>query len=268
VELKQFAEIYQATGPTKLQRQDRNSSVTVFSQAVGRPSGTIGEDIKKGLAQVTLPEGVQIAYKGDLQNQAEGFDSLFLAMIAAILFVYMIMVALYDSYIYPFVVLFSIPVAMIGALLALALTMKSLSIFSLLGIIMLVGLVGKNAILLVDRANQMRAEQRMSTYDALIEAGQTRLRPILMTTAAMVFGMMPIALSTEAGAEWKAGLAWALIGGLTSSLLLTLVLVPVVYTWVDGLREKVPALFKRVSWASKIRFKPQPALVPGELQPE
>lgn len=264
IQLKQFAEIYQATGPTKLQRQDRNSSVTVFSQAVGRPSGSIGADIRAALASVTLPHGITIDYKGDLQNQAEGFQSLGLALIAAVLFMYMIMVALYDSYIYPFVVMFSVPVAMIGALLALALTMKALTIFSILGIIMLVGLVGKNAILLVDRANQMRLEQGLSTYDALIEAGETRLRPILMTTVAMVFGMLPIALSADAGAEWKSGLAWAIIGGLISSLLLTLVLVPVVYQYVDGLREKVPALFRKLSWTRRLKpRKSQPELAPG-----
>ncbi len=265
IELKQFASIYQSTGPTKLQRADRNPSVTVFSQAVGRPSGSIGEDIKKGIAQLKLPEGISIAYKGDLQNQSEGFDSLLLALGAAILFMYMIMVALYDSYVYPFVVMFSVPVAMIGALLALALAMKSLSIFSILGIIMLVGLVGKNAILIVDRANQTRAEQKLSTYDALIEAGQARLRPIVMTTMAMVFGMLPIALSGEAGAEWKSGLAWAIVGGLISSLLLTLVLVPVVYMYVDSLKEKLPALFKRVAWAAKLPIKRSP--IP-ELQAE
>ncbi len=268
VELKQFAEIYQSTGPTKLQRQDRNSSVTVFSQAVGRPSGSIGEDIKAALAKVKLPHGVDIAYKGDLQNQSEGFDSLLLALVAAVLFMYMIMVALYDSYVYPFVVMFSVPVAMIGALLALALTMKSLSIFSILGIIMLVGLVGKNAILLVDRTNQTRAEQKLSVYDALIEAGHTRLRPIMMTTVAMVFGMLPIALSTEAGGEWKSSLAWAIIGGLISSLMLTLVLVPVVYTYVDGLRERIPALFRKVAWTAKLPFKKRIPDLHPQLQPE
>ena len=184
---------------------------------------------------------------GNLKNQADGFGSLGIALLAAILFTYLIMVALYDSYVYPFVVLFSIPVAMIGALLALALTMKSLSIFSILGIIMLVGLVGKNAILLVDRTNQMRLEKGLSTYDALLEAGQTRLRPILMTTVAMVVGMLPIALSSEAGAEWKSGLAWALVGGLISSLLLTLVLVPVMYTKVDEWRVKLPAFIRRLA---------------------
>ncbi len=250
VQLKQFADIYRSTGPTKLERIDRNPSVTVFSQAVGRPSGSIGDDIKKALARVDLPPGTLITYQGDLKNQAEGFGSLGLALMAAILFVYMIMVALYDSYLYPFVVLFSIPVAMIGALLALALTMKSLSIFSILGIIMLVGLVGKNAILLVDRTNQMR-EEGMQVVEAVMEAGETRLRPILMTTVAMVFGMTPIALSSAAGAEWKSGLAWALIGGLISSLLLTLVLIPVIYVQMDGWRESVPAFFR--SLAQKAR---------------
>ena len=268
VELQQFASIYQSTGPTKLERQDRNPSVTVFSQAVGRPSGTIGQDIQKALASTKLPAGTTISYQGDLKNQAEGFGSLGLALLAAILFVYMIMVALYDSYIYPFVVLFSIPVAIIGALLALALTMKSLSIFSILGIIMLVGLVGKNAILLVDRANQMRAEG-LSPVEAVLEAGQTRLRPILMTTVAMVFGMSPIALSSAAGAEWKTGLAWALIGGLISSLLLTLVLVPVIYVKVSAWRDTAPAFLRSLRqvlrrWLSPRKVRNQPAGV-GEL---
>jgi HAE1 family hydrophobic/amphiphilic exporter-1 len=155
-------------------------------------------------------------------------------------------------------VLFSIPVAMIGALLALALTMKSLSIFSILGIIMLVGLVGKNAILLVDRTNQMRKEEGLSTFDALLEAAQTRLRPILMTTMSMVVGMSPIALSMSSGSEWKSGLAWALIGGLLSSLLLTLVLVPVVYTKVDEWSESVPALIRRLLKRSVRSNAPEP----------
>jgi hydrophobic/amphiphilic exporter-1 (mainly G- bacteria), HAE1 family len=245
VQLKQFANIYQTTGPTQLQRRDRNFAVTVFSQAIGRPTGTIGQDIQKALVGV-LPTGISISYLGDLKNQSDGFSSLGFALLAAILFMYMIMVALYDSYIYPFVVMFSVPVAMVGALLALALTMKALSIFSILGIIMLVGLVGKNAILLVDRTNQMKSEKGLSTHEALVEAGETRLRPILMTTVAMVFGMLPIAISTEAGSEWKSGLAWAIIGGLISSLLLTLVLVPVVYTKVDEWKERVPAFIKRL----------------------
>jgi predicted RND superfamily exporter protein len=150
----------------------------------------------------------------------------------AILLVYFIMVALYESVVYPFVVLFSIPVALVGALLALALTMESLTVFSIVGMIMLLGLVAKNAILIVDFANQLKAEGH-DVVDALIEAGKERLRPILMTTLAMILGMLPIALASGAGAETKNGMAWVIIGGLTSSLLLTLLIVPSMYLVVD-----------------------------------
>jgi len=246
VQLMQFANVYQTTGPTKLQRINRIPEVTVYSQAVGRPTGTIGQDIKKALSKVNLPKGIEILYWGDLKNQADAFSSLGLALIAAIIFVYMVMVALYDSYFDPFVILFSIPLAMIGALLALALTMKSLNIFSILGIIMLIGLVGKNAILLVDRTNQRKKEGE-STFDSLIDAGRNRIRPIMMTTAAMVFGMLPIATSMDAGSEWKSGLAWAIIGGLISSLFLTLVLVPVIYSIAEKYRETLPAVLRKLT---------------------
>ena len=239
VQLAQFAAVHLATGPTKLQRQNRNYSVTVNSQAVARPSGSIVADIQAALAKSPTAKGVGITYLGDEKNRSESFADLMLVLAAAILFVYMIMVALYDSFVYPFVVLFSIPVAVIGAFLALALTMKALNIFTMLGMIMLVGLVGKNAILLVDRTNQMRKERGLGTREALVEAAQTRLRPIVMTTASMVVGMSPIAFSLSSGSEFKSGLAWALIGGLISSLLLTLVLVPVVYATVDGWRERL-----------------------------
>ncbi len=244
VQLQQFASVYQTTGPTKLERMNRVPSITVFSQAIGRPTGSIGQDIKDALAKTSLPKGIEIAYQGDLKNQAESFSSLALALLAAIIFVYMVMVALYDSYADPFIILFSIPTAIIGALLALALTMKSLNIFSILGIIMLVGLVGKNAILLVDRANQRRKEGE-STFEAMLDAGRNRIRPIMMTTAAMVFGMLPIALSLDAGSEWKSGLAWAIIGGLISSLLLTLVLVPVIYALVETWKARLLAFYHR-----------------------
>ncbi len=236
IRLNQFAAVTQTTGPSQLERKDRTAAVTMQSKVLGRPSGTVGAEIKEIIAQNPPPAGVLIAYDGDLKAQEEGFGSLGLAFIAAILFVYLIMVALYDNWIYPFVVLFSIPVAIVGALLAMALTMQTLDIFSIVGIIMLVGLVGKNAILLVDFANQMKTDG-YGTFDALVLAGRIRLRPILMTTIAMVFGMLPIALAKGAGAEWKNGLAWALIGGLTSSMLLTLVVVPVVYyimDWIKG----------------------------------
>lgn len=248
--LKQFANIYQSTGPTQLERTDRNSSVLLYSQVVGAASGTVGQAITKALAKTQLPQGINISYLGDLKNQQDSFGSLGLAFLAAILFTYMIMVALYDSFVHPFVILFSVPLAIIGALLALALFMKSLNIFSILGIIMLVGLVGKNAILLVDRTNFKRAEGE-SVLESLLDAGKMRIRPIFMTTLTMIFGMMPIALSTSPGAEWKSGLAWALIGGLTSSLFLTLIVVPIVYSKVEELRVSLPSGFKKL--AGRIR---------------
>lgn len=235
VELQQFARVEQSLAPSQLDRRNRNASVIVYSKAVGRPSGTMGEELQAKIKAARLPSGVKVDYLGDLENQGDAFGSLGLALLAAILFVYLLMVALYNSWVYPFVVLFSIPVAMVGALVGLALAMKSLNIFSILGIIMMIGLVAKNAILLVDRTNAARTEG-MDVIPALLDAGRTRLRPIVMTTIAMVIGMLPIALADGAGGEFKSGLAVALIGGLTSSMFLTLLVVPTVYVDVEHLR--------------------------------
>ena len=244
IRLDQFATIERTIGPAKLERKDRISSVTVSCEVVGRPQGTVGQEIRKLIEKDQLPQGLTISYEGNMKLQKDAFGSMGLALIASIIFVYLIMVALYNSYIYPFVVLFSIPVAVVGAFLALALTMQSLNIFSLLGIIMLIGLVAKNAILLVDYTNQLK-EQGYNSVNALLESGRTRLRPILMTTIAMVIGMLPLALAGGAGAEWKNGMAWALIGGLTSSMLLTLVVVPVVYLIIDTIKARFSS--KRIS---------------------
>ncbi|MCC9135045.1 efflux RND transporter permease subunit [Pontibacter silvestris] len=242
VTLSQFATVTQELGASKLERNDRMTSISVNAQVVGRPVGTVGAEIQQAMASKDLPNGVTIEYGGQLEQQGDAFGSLGLAMLIAVIFVYLIMVALYDSFIYPFIVLFSLPVALIGALLALALAFENLSIFSMIGMIMLMGLVAKNAILLVDFTNNLKAEG-MPVREALIEAGRERLRPILMTTLAMVFGMLPIALASGAGAETKNGLAWVIIGGLTSSLLLTLVLVPSVYLTVENAIGKIKTRF-------------------------
>ncbi len=237
IQLSQFATLRPSSGTTVLQRYNRMPSVTVECQVIGRPVGTVGDDVMKKVKSMHMPEEITVIPEGDMKYQAEAFGSLGIAFLASILFVYLIMVALYDSFLDPFVVLFSIPLAIIGALLALGLTMQSMTIFSILGMIMLIGLVGKNAILLVDFTNQMKGEGH-NTREALILAGKVRMRPILMTTLAMIFGMLPIALATGAGSEWKNGMAWALIGGLTSSLMLTLVVVPVVYFMFDRMKER------------------------------
>jgi HAE1 family hydrophobic/amphiphilic exporter-1 len=244
VRLDQIADVKETLGQAVLERTDKLNTIKVTSAAVGRPSGTIVADIQKKLTTASLPQGVSIDYLGEAKNQKDAFGSLGLAMLLGFVLVYLIMVALYENLVYPFVVLFSVPVAMIGALLALALSMESLNIFAIVGLIMLLGLVAKNGILIVDFTNQLRKEGRGLT-EALMEAGKERLRPILMTTIAMIVGMLPIALAHGAGAEVKNGMAWVIIGGLTSSLLLTLVLVPSMYMIIEKTRWKVGGWFSK-----------------------
>jgi len=236
IELKQFAQIGYGLGASALERTDRISSITVKSNVIGRPSGTVGSEIEAAIAG-KIPAGIEIKRSGMMEQQDSAFGSLGFAFLAAIVLIYLIMVMLYNSLTDPLIVLFSIPLSMIGAFLALALTMNSLNIFSIIGLIVLIGLVAKNAILLVDFTNHLKAEG-LSTFRALIEAGKERMRPILMTTFAMIFGMLPIALATGNGAEMKNGMAWVIIGGLTSSMMLTLVVVPVVYYVFDRLGHK------------------------------
>jgi HAE1 family hydrophobic/amphiphilic exporter-1 len=247
IKLEQFAAVTESSGPSFLERRDKSPSVTIEAQAVGKTSGTVADEWEKKFSTLKKPAGVNYIWSGDKENTTEGFGTLGIALGAAIILVYLVMVALYNSFVYPFVVLFSIPLALIGVLIALALTNNSINVFTILGMIMLIGLVAKNAIMIVDFTNH-RKEEGESTYNALIQANHARLRPILMTTIAMVFGMFPIALASGAAAELNSGLAWVIIGGLISSLFLTLVIVPVVYSIFDG-------LIRRASKGKKIDYE-------------
>lgn len=238
VYLKQFADIHEGTAPTRLERRDRVTSVMLTAQVIGRPNGSVNRDIKTRLDQLSLPPGTQIKYGGDLRRQEQGIGTLGFALWTSLVLVYLIMVALYDNWVYPLVVLVSIPLSLIGAFLALALARENLTVFTGLGLLMLVGLVGKNAILVVDFANHLRA-RGTPLREALLEATKLRFRPVLMTNIAMVIGLLPIALAQGAGADWKNGLAWAIIGGLNSSMFLSLIVVPVVYWLFDKGLEKL-----------------------------
>ena len=237
IKLSQFATISYASGPSQLERYDKSPSVTVQAQSVGRPTGTIVKEWKAKLDELQKPANVHFTFTGEQENQDEGFGTLLVSLIAAILLVYMVMVVLYDSFSRPFIVLFSIPLSFIGALVALALANMSLNIFTLLGIIMLIGLVAKNAIMIVDFANH-RKEEGEDTVTALIQANHARFRPILMTTIAMVAGMIPLAIASGAGAEINNALAIVIIGGLISSLFLTLIIVPLVYLIFDNISKR------------------------------
>jgi len=234
IKLKQFADISAGESPTRLDRFNKLPAVAITGQTIGKTTGTIGEELKAELAKTDRPAGVSVYYAGDLERQSESFSSLLVALVASVLLMYFIMVVLYDSYIFPLVVMLSLPLSIIGALLALALAQRSLSIFSIMGIIMLMGLVAKNAILVVDFANNLR-NQGYKAFDAAVEATRLRFRPILMTNLALIVGMMPIALAGGPGAEWKNSLGWVLIGGLTSSLFLSMVIVPVLFVIFDQL---------------------------------
>ena len=238
VRLSEFADVTVENGNGSLERKNRIPNTTIRAYVLGTASGNVANDIKKYLEKNPLDENVRMLWGGEVKRQNESMGALGMAMGIGLILVYLIMVALYDNFVYPFVVLFSILVALVGAILALNLTSSSMGIFTMLGMLMLLGLVAKNAILIVDFTNHLKTEGK-STYNALLEAVSERMRPILMTTIAMIIGMIPIATATGSGAEWKNGLAWVLIGGLSSSMLLTIIVVPMMYYTVDRIQAKL-----------------------------
>jgi HAE1 family hydrophobic/amphiphilic exporter-1 len=236
--LKDVADISFTYGPTKIDRKNRQRMVAVTSNLkAGYALGNVRQEIDKRLKNIDL-KNVKLYHAGMVERMEESFADLFSALSLSIILVYMIMVSLYDSLLYPFIVMLSLPLAIVGAIIALVLTGKTLSIVSMIGIIMLVGLVAKNAILLVDYTNTLRA-RGYKIDDAIKSAGPTRLRPILMTTLTMIFGMLPTALATGGGGGMRAPMAIAVIGGLIWSTLLTLIVIPVVYTLFDALARKL-----------------------------
>jgi HAE1 family hydrophobic/amphiphilic exporter-1 len=234
VSLADVVTVTPGKGPTQIERQDRQRQVTIFANLEGLPMSDAVKIIND-TAKKELPPGVTTAFEGQAKYMAKSFVDMITALVLAIILVYVILASQFESFIHPFTIMISLPFSVIGAFGALLISGYSLSIISMLGIIMLMGLVTKNAILLVDRTNQNIAKG-MSRTDALVEAGSVRLRPILMTTFAMIFGMLPVALALSKGSEIRAPMATAVIGGLITSTLLTLVVIPVVYTFMDDLR--------------------------------
>ncbi|MEP4535226.1 MAG: efflux RND transporter permease subunit [Cyclobacteriaceae bacterium] len=246
IKLRQFAAVTQTTSASMLERKDRVKSVGVTAYALGVPTGNLSADIIAQMDAMEFPESVDFVWGGDVKNQKESFGALGNAFGISLLLIYFILVALYDNFAYPFVVMSSVVVAVIGAMLALGLSASTMSIFTILGMIMLLGLVAKNAILIVDFGIKLKQEGR-NTREAVMKAGNDRLRPILMTTIAMVIAMVPIALASGAGSEWKNGMAWVLIGGLTSSLCLTIYLVPIAFEQVDTVLDWINKKLNRKS---------------------
>jgi len=237
VRLSQFADIKLSTGPNRLERYNRNSSVTIRTQVLGVSAGAVSKAFLAKADKLHKPNSVIIEATGDVKSMADSMSVLVGALLLSLLLVYLSMVILYNNWTDPFVVMFSIPLSIIGAILALALTNTPLSIYGMLGLVMLIGLVAKNAILLVDFTNDAMKEGK-SIDEALFQAVKIRMRPILMTALSVVIGMLPVALSTGAGAELRNGLAWVIIGGMIVSTLLTLIVVPVMYKIMHTLNAK------------------------------
>jgi len=238
VPLGEVAEFSQALGAVSIARNDQVRSANVTAQLSGRSLGPVVADINKELAQLSLPSGYSVEFVGEQQQMAESFASLGMALLLAILLVYMIMAAQFESLLHPFIIMFALPPTFVGVVLSLALTGRTLNVPAFIGVIMLAGIVVNNAIVLVDYINKLR-ERGNSCREAILLAGPVRLRPILMTTLTTVLGMLPMALGHGAGAETQAPLATAVIGGLSFSTLLTLLVVPVIYSILDDLGERV-----------------------------
>jgi HAE1 family hydrophobic/amphiphilic exporter-1 len=235
VPLREVATAEAGSGPSTIRRKDLQREVRVSANPDGRPLGDIVSDIEAASAKIQLPPGYDIQPGGDAEELKVMFENMIQALTLAIVFIYLILASQFGSFTHPFSIMLSLPLSLVGVALALLVTRDTLNIMSMIGLIMLMGLVTKNAILLVDFANQARREG-LGRNEALVKAGSTRLRPIVMTTLAMIFGMLPLAFAIGAGAEMRAPMARAVIGGLITSTLLTLVVVPVVYTYLDGLR--------------------------------
>jgi HAE1 family hydrophobic/amphiphilic exporter-1 len=246
VPLGQVADVSQGLGPAVINHLDRDPVVTVEWNTSGRSTGEVMNDARLKLAAIPLPPGVRITEGGDSQQQSEVFGNIFIALGVAAMFMYLILVMQFGSFLDPLAILFSLPLSMIGVMLSLAITGMTINIMSLIGVILLMGIVAKNAILLIDFAKWAREKDGLGLREALIEAGAIRLRPILMTTFALVAGMIPVALGRGEGAQFRAPLGVAVIGGVITSTLLTLVAIPTFYEILDRFKQRMAAVARRV----------------------
>ncbi|MDB5940482.1 MAG: AcrB/AcrD/AcrF family protein [Ramlibacter sp.] len=236
VRLNQLASVRESTGPNQINRRDLAREVAVNANVADRSAGEVSNDIRARLDEISFPPGYRYQFSGSTRNMAESFGYAVSALALAVIFIYMILASQFKSFLQPLALMTSLPLTLIGVVLALMLFRSTLSIFSVIGIVMLMGLVTKNAILLVDFAIRMR-EQGMDRTEALLHAARVRLRPILMTTLAMIFGMVPLAFALTEGSEQRAPMGQAVIGGVVTSSLLTLVVVPVLYCYMDDLAQ-------------------------------
>ena len=254
VPLRQVVDFVPSTSPQVLKRQALERRVAVYAGVEGRPGGDVDADVKQAMKEIDLPEGVRFDVGGDAQQMEETMAGAATALGIAVIFIYLVLASQFGSFLQPIAIMVSLPLSLIGVLLALLVTGSTLNIFSVIGVVMLMGLVTKNAILLVDFTNHGQRAGH-SQHDAILAAGQVRLRPILMTTLAMVFGMLPMAIGVGDGGESQAPMGRAVIGGVITSTLLTLVVVPVAYTYLDNLGKRAARYFRGKEEALPVEAK-------------
>ncbi len=234
VPLRQVVEFVPSTSPQVIKRQNLERRVGIYASVEGRPTGDAAKEVTQVVKGIELPPGYRFDIKGEAEQNAEAGSAALVALGLAVIFIYFILASQFASFLQPVAIMASLPFTLVGVMGALIVTGSTLNLFSIIGFIMLMGLVVKNAILLVDFANHSQ-RAGMNQFDAVLNAGQVRLRPIMMTTLAMIFGMLPMAIGVGEGAESQAPMGRAVIGGLITSTLLTLVVVPVLYTYLDNL---------------------------------
>jgi len=244
VKLSQIATFELAQGPIQITREDQVRKAEVSADLLNRDLNSVMTDIQAEVAKMNLPAGYYITFGGENQEMMESFASLGVALLLAILLVYAVMAVQYESFFNPFVIMFSIPTCIIGVVFGLLITGRSFSITAFIGVIMLVGIAVANAIVYVDYLKRLR-DGGMERNEAIVEAGRVRLRPILMTAFATILAMLPMAIGFGEGAELIAPLATVVIGGLLATTLITLVLVPVVYSVFDDWGQKLVARFNK-----------------------
>ena len=242
IPLKEIATVVSGVGPQRITRENQQRQVTVSGNISGRFLGDVVQEAQEKLSNVILPEGYNYTFAGEHQEMMESFQSLFFALILSIFLVYMIIAAQFESLLFPFAVILSVPFALIGVILALFLAGTSFNVLSFIGLIMLAGIVVNNAIVLIDYINQLR-KRGVERNEAIIQGGKVRLRPILMTTLTTILAMLPMAIASGEGAEMRTPIAVTIIGGLTSSTFLTLIVVPIFYTYLDDLAKKLHVQF-------------------------
>jgi HAE1 family hydrophobic/amphiphilic exporter-1 len=242
VRLSQVADLRLGLGANQINRRDLNREVEITAGTAGRSLGEVSADVRKILDETALPPGYSYRFGGSTKDMQESFTYAVSALAMAVIFIYMILASQFRSFLQPVALMASLPLTLIGVVGALLMWRSTLNMFSVIGVIMLMGLVTKNAILLVDFANRAR-DEGMERSAALLEAARVRLRPILMTTLAMIFGMVPLAFALTEGSEQRAPMGQAVIGGVITSSLLTLVVVPVIYVYLDDLGAWARRLF-------------------------